>query len=68
MVKITIRDVAGTGGRVTVDRAGAATAIQGWYPEAPTEVTEALAQLQSTLDRGEYTGGLEAFLGIAISD
>ena len=66
-MQITITDEAGTSGTVTVDKDDVAEAIRPWYPEAPTEVTEAIDELQTALNRGEYTGGLEAYLAITIT-
>ena len=64
---ITITDKVGTSGTASVDKADAADALRPWYPEAPAEVTEAIEKLQAALNRGEYTGDLETYLGIEIS-
>ena len=50
---ITITDQVGDGGTVTVEKDDAAEAIRPWYPDAPTEVTEAIANLQAALDRDD---------------
>ena len=64
---ITITDMVGDSGTVTVDKDDAAEAIRPWYPEAPAEVTEAIDNLQAALIRHEYTEGWEACLGIKIT-
>lgn len=66
-MQITITDEAGTSGTVTVESYDVADTIRPWYPEAPAEVTEAIDALQVALNRGEYTGDLEAYLGITIT-
>lgn len=67
---LTITDEAGDSGSVTVDKHEVAKAITPWYPDAPAEVTETIAELQSALDRargiGVYLDGFEAALGIKI--
>lgn len=67
MRMITITDEVGDSGTVTVDKDNAAEAIRPWYPEAPAEVTKAINDLQTALDRGgDDRHELEAFLGIKI--
>lgn len=69
MTKFIITDEAGTSGTVTVaDRAEVVGAIRGWFPDAPPEVREALDELDDRLVRREYTGDLEAFLGITVRE
>ena len=63
---VTITDECGTSGTVTVDTHDVADAIRPWYPEAPAEVVEWIDTLQTALDRGDYTGGMESALGISI--
>lgn len=67
MSEITITDETGTSGTVTTDRDDAAETIRNWFPHAPDEVASALDTLQQHLNRGEYTGETEAYLGIRIS-
>lgn len=63
---ITVTDIAGTSGTVTVEAYDLAAAITPWYPEAPAEVTDAIAGLQDAINRGEDTGALSEFLAITV--
>ena len=67
MSMITVTDVVGTSGTVTVDKDDVAEAIRPWFSEASAEVTEAIDSLQAALIRHEYTEGWEAALGIEIT-
>lgn len=56
-----------TGQTATVEqREDVVETIAPWFPDAPAEVTDALASLHDALQRHEYTGDLEAFLGVKI--
>lgn len=65
---LTITDTAGTSGTVTTDKDTVADAIRGWYPDAPDDVTAALDELQTALDRGDQAkvGDLAVALAISI--
>lgn len=67
MSRITITEKIGGDRIVTVDKDQAEHAITPWFPDAPEDVRKALFDLQTALDRNEYTGDLEVFLGIEIS-
>lgn len=63
----TITDEAGTAGTTTVeDRDDVVDAIRGWFPEASADVTETFDSLETQLQRHEYTGDMESYLGIRI--
>lgn len=63
----TITDLTDTDESVTVeDRDDIVPAIRPWFPDAPTEVTDTLDELERKLDRNEDTSGLEAYLAIRI--
>ncbi len=66
MTTISITDVAGTFGSVTVEKNDAEDAITPWFPDAPEDVRKALFDLQTALDRDESTDREENFLGIVI--
>jgi hypothetical protein len=65
-MNVLIADKVGNHSIVSVDRDNVAQAIASWFPDAPEEVAEGLAELQYRLTRHQDTGGLEAFLGIQI--
>jgi hypothetical protein len=62
---ITVTDTI-TGRSVTVERYEVADAITPWYPDAPADVTTAIADLQDGITRGEYLGDLVEFLSIEV--
>jgi len=55
-----------TGQTVTVERFDIAESITPWYPEAPVEITEAIATLETAVTRGESTHELEALLDVTV--
>ena len=55
-----------TGQAVTVEYFDIAEAIAPWYPEAPVEITEAIATLETAVTRGESTHELEALLDVTV--
>lgn len=62
---VTVRDET-TGAEVTCAAVELAEHIAGWYPEAPTEVAQAVLDLQDALLRGEPTDAHEAFLALRV--
>lgn len=67
---VTVTDIIGTSGSVVCPRSEVADSIRGWF-DAPTEqdraeVSDVLADLQTSLDRGEDYGPHAAWLGITI--
>ncbi|BBX72216.1 hypothetical protein H7H78_17235 [Mycobacterium shinjukuense] len=52
--------------RAVCYRSRVAATIRPWFPDAPTEVREAIVKLQTALDRDEYSGDIEAFLRVAV--
>ena len=42
------------------------TVLRGWYPEAPVEIFDAIAELQTALNNGEPTDAYETYLGITV--
>lgn len=69
MARITITDRTGTNSSIMVDKDDTTKALMQWLPHAAhsAEVEGAILDLQTALDRNQYTGDLEKFLGIAIS-
>lgn len=55
-----------TGQAVTVEYFDIAESITPWYPEAPVEITEAIAALETAVTRGESTHELEALLDVTV--
>lgn len=66
MTTYTITDQI-TGRTAEVESYDIAETITPWYPEATDEITDAIAALESTVRRGEYTGELESFLQVTVS-
>lgn len=62
-----ITDTAGTSGAVTVEAYDVADAIRPWYPEAPSEVADAIDELQDRLLRGQDTGAITEYLSVTIT-
>lgn len=64
----TVTDTAGESGTTTTTSAeDLVEAIRGWFPDPPAEITSALTRLEEALRHREYTGELEAYLGIRIT-
>jgi len=63
---LTIIDKTGNAAPTTVAKDGIAETLLSWYREAPADVVDAVAELQTALDRGEPTGELEEYLSITI--
>lgn len=68
MSTVTVMDTTGAFGVMTVDRDEVASSLRAWYPSAPAKVLGWLDDLQRALNRGEYTGDLEAALAIEIDE
>lgn len=64
---VQITDTAGTSGSVITDTNDLATTITPWYPDAPAEVTNAITELQATINRGEDYAELAAYLAVDIT-
>ncbi len=63
---ITVRDIH-TDETATIDRSDFAATVTPWFPEAPVEVTDAIAEVQEQLNRGEFiAGSAESSLGLVI--
>lgn len=41
----------------TIDKSDFATTVTPWFPEAPAEVLEGIAEVQTQLNRGEFIAG-----------
>lgn len=67
MSEITITDEIGDNGTVTVDSSDVIETLREWFTDAPTEIDSAIAEIQDQLNRGDYTGENEAYLGIRMS-
>jgi hypothetical protein len=65
MTKIIVTDEV-SGNAATIDQDSLTDTIRHWFAEPPAGVTEAIEHLQRALDRGEYTGAIETYLGIRI--
>jgi len=67
--KVTITDSTNSVS-ITTETYNVADAIRPWFPEAPADVTEAISELQTALDRdgtGADLADLEAYLGITVA-
>ena len=56
-----------TGTETTCDAYNIADSIRPWFADAPTEITEAIQDLENAVRAGEYTGELESFLAVRVS-
>jgi len=55
-----------TGDVAEMDVDEVSTALSVWFSDAPSEVHEAVAQLQTALRRGEDLGELPAYLAVTV--
>jgi hypothetical protein len=53
---ITVTDIH-TNQTATLDRSDFADIVTPWFPEAPAEILDAIAEVQTQLNRGEFIAG-----------